>query len=115
MIYTKDELLKIEAETNESKAWFFQFGELKFCILQYELVKGLTALSFYAMSGGFEMFTSTGYKSHFSSIGEKINIEDIKAFIKAEIKESGIDLDNPKPLLLGAVAEVNTLVQPSLF
>ena len=41
MIYTKDELLKIEAETNESKAWFFQFGELKFCILQYELIKAV--------------------------------------------------------------------------
>jgi hypothetical protein len=114
MIYTKDELRKIEAETNESKTCFFQFGELKFCILKYELIKGLTALPFYAMSGGFEIFTSTGYKSHFASIGEEINMEDIKLFIKAEIKESGIDLDNPKPLL-GVVGEVNTLIQPSLF
>ena len=110
MIYTKDKLFKIEAETNESKAWFFQFGELKFCILQYELIIGLTALPFYAMSGGFELFTSTGYKSHFTAIGE-----DIEAFIKAEIKESGIDLDNPKPLLLGAVGKVKTLIQASLF
>lgn len=115
MIYTKEKIFKIEAETNESKAWFFEFGELKFCILQYELIKGLTALSFYAMSGGFEMFTNTGYKSHFSSIGEEINIEDVEAFIKAETKKSGIDLDNPKPLLLGEVGGLNTLIQPSLF
>lgn len=115
MIYTKEKILKIEAETNESKAWFFEFGELKFCILQHEMIKGLIALPFYAMSGGFEMFTNTGYKSHFASIGEEINIEDVKAFIKAEIKECGIDLDNPKPLLLGTVSKVKTLIQPSLF
>jgi len=115
MIYTKEYLLKIEAEINGTDALFFEFGELKFCILKYELIKGLTALPFYAMSRGFELFTDTGYKSNFSSIGEEVLSEDIRAFIKAEIKESGLDLDNQKPMLLGTINRVNIFTQPSLF
>jgi hypothetical protein len=115
MIYTKEYLLETEAEINGAKALFFEFGELRFCILKYEMIKGLIALPFYAMSRGFELFTNTGYKSNFASIGEKVSSEDIRAFIKAEIKESGLDLDNQKPMLLGSVGGVTTLVQPSLF
>ena len=118
IIYTKEDL-KHHTNKEDTEAYFFEYGSLKFGILyrrEYFKKVQLDHLGFYAMSRGFEDYTETGYKSNFVDSGEDLDLKkDIEAFFKLKLGESGIDLDNPKPCFLVHVGGVSDIEQPSLF
>ena len=117
-IHTKEEMLQ-EAEKNEGmEALFFEYGSLKFCILftkNYFTSVGLSQLGFYSMSKGLEAYTETGYQSNLVYGGESLSSEDVEDFFRLKLNECGIDLNNPKPLILSEVGGVTNMSQPSLF
>jgi hypothetical protein len=111
-IATKEKMMYLEREEG-GKALFFEYGVLKFCILfKKEYIRGMSHLSFYAMSRGLEAFTETGYRSIFAHVAENIEYEEVEAYIKMKLMECGIDVDNPDSCL---VLEAKRMVQPSLF
>ncbi len=117
-IYTKEVMLQEAEKKKDTEALFFEYGSLKFCILytkNYFVSAGLSQLAFYTMSKGLEAYTETGYKSNFVHSGESAGIEDVEEFFKLKLNERGIDLDNPKPLILSDVGGTVRVVQPSLF
>jgi len=115
-IYTIGEMFEEEEKKEGSKALFFEYGSLKFCIIfTKEYFTGVSHLAFHAMSRGLEAYTETGYKSNFAHAGAEIGDEDVEEYIKAQIMKEGIDLDNPKPCMLSQVGGVAKVTQPALF
>ncbi|MCF6244364.1 MAG: hypothetical protein L3J43_04955 [Sulfurovum sp.] len=117
-IYTKERMLQEEEEREETQALFFEYENLKFCILFTKdcfLSNGLCHLAFHAMSRGFENYTETGYKSNFVHGARDVGVEDVEDFFKLQLNKVGIDLENPKPYILAHVGVVSTIEQPSLF
>ena len=115
-VFTKEAMLnKSKEETEkETEALFYEYGDLKFCILYIkEYFTGMSSFAFYAMSRGLEAYTATGYKSNFA--GVDTTEKDIKDYFKSELMKCGINLDNPKPLLMSDVGGLCNVSQPSLF
>jgi len=117
-IFTKEKMLQEAEQNKDIEALFFEYENLKFCVLftkDYFASAELCHLAFHAMSRGLEAYTETGYKSNFVHRGEDVGAKDVEDFFKVKLNEVGIDLDNPKPFLLSDVGGVANVEQPSLF
>jgi len=107
-IYERSELLNqsiIKREKALIFTLFFQINHLSCAIVyqpNYFKSVGLAHLSFYALSKGFEGFTSTGYHSLFVQDSQKVaSYDEIKEYLLKKLNEK-IDVEeiSSKPIQL---------------
>jgi len=106
-IYTRKEVLNqgINAK-GKSKVFtlFFQINHLKFGVQYYPHYfqsVDIAHFSFYALSLGFEEYTSSGYRSCFVQNAKKVaSYEEVKAYF-VEVFKGVVDLgDSKEPIQL---------------
>jgi len=108
-IYEKSKLLHdgINDEGKETMfTLFFTMGHFSFCVVYKPdyfgtSLRGLAHFDFYALTLGFEGFTSTGYRSCFEPESYKVaSYEEIKAYFMDLFKGKVAFLED-KPVQLG--------------
>ena len=97
--YLFSEVFEKRINGNRIYLLFFEFGYFKFA-LTFEPDYFWGHFQFFAMSKGFENFTSSGYRSIFGDFENLRSRSDILEFILLQLESSGIDLKNPEPVQL---------------
>lgn len=104
-IYTKRKILN-EVINDRQKgikcyALFFKSGYLEFGVIyKPDRMFGHHHLAFHALSGGFDSFTSTGYKSIYAIKESIASYQEIEEYLIGQLAEYGISFREPEPVQL---------------